>query len=102
MTSGRFQRPSGRWPDGGNRGAAKRRRYSISSGGLKAAATEMPPLTVAIFSAATTFAPLPARRHFFARVCAAAGEVWKFEINAGGKLELRRTLNDRAIGPSGD
>ncbi len=71
--------------------------------GLKAAATaEMPPLTVAVFSAASTFAPLPARRHFFARLCAAAGEVWKFEIDAGGKLGLRRTLSDRAIGRFGD
>ncbi len=71
--------------------------------GLKAAPTvTMPPLTVALFSAAATFAPLPARRQFFARVCAAAGEVWKFEIDAGGKLELARTLNHRAIGPSGD
>ncbi len=51
-------------------------------------ATAMPPLTVAVFSAAATFAPLPARRHFFARVCTVAGEIWKFEINDAGKLNL--------------
>ncbi len=49
------------------------------------------PLGVAVFSAAATFAPLPARRYFFARLCAAAGEIWKFDINAAGKLELACT-----------
>ncbi|MBZ5563683.1 MAG: hypothetical protein LAP13_14835 [Acidobacteriia bacterium] len=67
--------------------------------GLKAASTvAMPPLTVALFSAAATFAPLPARRHFFARTCAAAAEVWKFEIDAGGKLGLTRASSHRVIG----
>jgi hypothetical protein len=46
------------------------------------------PLTVAVFSSATTFMPSPARRRFFEKVCAAGSEVWQFNSNAGGKLGL--------------
>ncbi len=46
------------------------------------------PLTVGLFSSATTFIPSPARRRFFEKVCAAGSEVWQFSSNAEGKLGL--------------
>ena len=46
------------------------------------------PLTVGLFSSATTFMPSPARRRFFEKVCAAGSEVWQFNSNAEGKLGL--------------
>ena len=46
------------------------------------------PLTVAVFSSATTFMPSPARRRFFEKACAAGSEVWQFNSNAEGKLGL--------------
>jgi|YelNatPaOPRAMG01_1025707.scaffolds.fasta_scaffold39834_2 hypothetical protein len=46
------------------------------------------PLTIAIFSAATTFTPPAARKNFFAKICRAAGEVWRFSLNESGKPNL--------------
>ncbi|MGD0008563.1 MAG: hypothetical protein ABSE93_08485 [Terriglobia bacterium] len=46
------------------------------------------PLTVGLFSSATTFMPSPARRWFFEKVCAAGSEVWQFNSNAEGKPRL--------------
>lgn len=69
--------PAGRgWPVGPGEGNERRYRG---------------PLAVAVFSAATTFAPPPARRRFFDQVSAAATEVWKFSLNEGGRLELACT-----------
>ncbi len=56
------------------------------------------PLTVAVFSAAASFAPPPARRRFFDQVSAAATEVWKFSLGEGSRLELACT---RAQTPQG-
>jgi hypothetical protein len=52
---------------------------------LKASAT---PLTIALFSSATTFTPSPARRRFFAQACALATEVWKFSLGENSRLQL--------------
>jgi hypothetical protein len=46
------------------------------------------PLTIGLFSSATTFMPSPARRRFFEKVCAVGSEVWQFNSNAEGKLRL--------------
>ena len=46
------------------------------------------PLTVGLFSSATTFMPSPARRRFFEKACAAGSEVWQFNSSAEGKLRL--------------
>ncbi|HET7840000.1 MAG TPA: hypothetical protein VFM21_00255, partial [Terriglobia bacterium] len=46
------------------------------------------PLSVAIFSSAADFAPLPARRRFFDQVCASAAEVWKFDLSEGHHPQL--------------
>lgn len=46
------------------------------------------PLAIALFSSATTFTPSPARRRFFAKTCAAASEVWKFDVGADNRLML--------------
>ena len=60
--------------------------------------------TVAVFSSATTFAPSPARRRFFEKVCAAGAEVWQFRQNAEGRLGLvcdkRTALSSQENNPS--
>ena len=55
---------------------------------LQRLAGQSPPLTVGLFSSATTFMPSPARRRFFEKVCAAGSEVWQFNASAEGKLRL--------------
>jgi hypothetical protein len=56
------------------------------------------PLAVAVFSSASTFAPLPARRNFFERLRAAAAEVWEFSLGEDSRVELLLT-NTRARSP---
>ena len=46
------------------------------------------PLTLAVFSAAMTFAPSAARKNFLARACRAAGEVWRFGLGEDGRPNL--------------
>ncbi len=46
------------------------------------------PLAVAVFSSATDFTPLPARRKFFDHTCASAAEVWGFDLNEGHRPQL--------------
>jgi len=46
------------------------------------------PLTIALFSSAATFMPSPARRRFFEKTCAAAAEVWRFDVSADNRLML--------------
>jgi len=47
------------------------------------------PLAIALFSAASTFMPPPARRRFFAETCAAVAEVWKFSLSENNRLGLK-------------
>jgi hypothetical protein len=47
-----------------------------------------PPLAIALFSSAATFMPSPARRRFFEKTCAAASEVWRFDVDADNRLRL--------------
>jgi hypothetical protein len=46
------------------------------------------PLVIALFSSATTFIPSPARRRFFEQTCAAAKEVWRFNVGEDNRLML--------------
>ncbi len=46
------------------------------------------PIVLAIYSAATTFTPGAARKNFFARVCRAVGEVWRFSLGEDGRPSL--------------
>lgn len=46
------------------------------------------PLSVAVFSDASAFAPSRARRRFFEQVCAGASQVWKFGRSQDNRLEL--------------
>ena len=48
----------------------------------------LPQLAVAVFSSAADFSPSPARRQFFARASAAAGEVWRFSLGEDGRPKL--------------
>jgi hypothetical protein len=43
---------------------------------------------IAVFSAIEDFAPPPARRPFFPKLCAAASEVWRFRLDAENRLRL--------------
>ncbi len=43
---------------------------------------------VAVFSSAPDFVPSPARRRFFERLCAAAEEVWKFDLRPDLRPQL--------------
>jgi hypothetical protein len=55
------------------------------------------PLSVAVFSSAPNFVPLPARRRFFDRTCAAATEVWKFDLNDHARPQLLCTRRKESI-----
>lgn len=52
------------------------------------AATVARPLAIAVFSSAPNFVPPPARRRFFDQVCAAATEVWRFDLNDAARPKL--------------
>jgi hypothetical protein len=54
-------------------------------------------LAVAVFSSAADFSPSPARRQFFARAAAAAGEVWRFRLGEDGRSKLLLEL--QALSP---
>jgi len=45
-------------------------------------------IALAVFSAIGDFAPPPARRPFFPKLCAAASEVWRFRLDAENRLRL--------------
>ena len=55
---------------------------------------QQPPVTsslavsVALFSAASSFQPPAGRKRFFAQTCAAAAELWKFQEDGQGRLCL--------------
>ena len=46
---------------------------------------------LAVFSAIEDFAPPPARRPFFPKLCAAASESWRFSLDAENRLRLTCT-----------
>ena len=50
--------------------------------------TSPPAVTVALFSAASSFQPPAGRKLFFAQTCAAAAELWKFQADGQGRLGL--------------
>jgi hypothetical protein len=45
-------------------------------------------IAIAVFSAMQDFAPPPARQSFFPKLCAAANEVWRFNVDADNRLKL--------------
>jgi len=49
---------------------------------------QRPALAVALFSAASGFQPPAGRQRFFAQTCAAATELWKFQVDEHGRLGL--------------
>jgi len=66
--------------------------FSPAGAGLKVGA----PLTVAIFSGAASFQPPAGRKLFFTQTCAAAAELWKFQVDGQGRLGLTR--QDKVLG----
>ena len=57
----------------------------LSTAGLK---PRPPGVALAVFSAIGDFAPPPARRQFFPKLCAAASEVWRFRLDTENRLRL--------------
>ncbi len=47
-------------------------------------------VTVALFSSAPSFQPPASRKLFFAQTCAAAAELWKFQVDEQGRMGLIR------------
>jgi hypothetical protein len=45
-------------------------------------------ISTALFSSAATFIPSPARQQFFEKTCAAASEVWRFDLDTENRLRL--------------
>ena len=45
-------------------------------------------LTVALFSSVSAFQPSASRKSFFTQTCAAATELWKFQVDGEGRLGL--------------
>jgi hypothetical protein len=57
---------------------------------------QSPAVSVALFSSASSFQPPAGRKLFFAQTCAAATELWKFQVDGQGRLELTR--QDKVLG----
>ncbi len=57
------------------------------------------PLTVALFSSVSGFQPSARRKLFFTQTCAAATELWKFQLDAQGRLGLMQ--KDKVLGTGG-
>lgn len=51
------------------------------------------PLTIALFSAASSFQPPAGRKRFFAQTCAIAAELWKFQADGQGRLGLAQAVD---------
>jgi hypothetical protein len=52
-------------------------------------------LTVAVFSCAVNFHPPAGRKLFFAQTCAAATELWRFQLDDRGQLGLTQQAGER-------
>ena len=63
-------------------------RQSNSIGNRQSSIINGWPPAVALFSAASRFQPPAGRKFFFAATCAAATELWRFEVDAQGRLGL--------------
>ena len=64
------------------------RQSSIVDSQSPAPRPQHPAVTVALFSAASSFQPPAGRKLFFAQTCAAATELWKFQTDEQGRLGL--------------
>jgi hypothetical protein len=70
--------------------------FEQALGNLRPGNADVPPAcrqdacasSIAVFSAMLDFAPPPARRPFFPKLCAAAREVWQFKLDADNRLRL--------------
>ena len=71
-------------------------RPSIKNRQSKIGNGQPPTVTVALFSGASGFQPPAGRKLFFAQTCAAATELWKFQVDGQGRLGL--TQQDKVLG----
>ena len=56
-----------------------------------------PAVSVALFSGASSFQPPAGRKLFFAQTCAAATELWKFQVDGQGRLGLTQQTEDAGV-----
>jgi hypothetical protein len=89
------QQVGGRWQVVGGESSTSRLPPPICRSTHGADAT---PLTIAVFSSAATFVPSPVRQRFFEKTCAAASEIWKFEVDADQHLKLVCTQSTLRLG----
>ncbi len=75
------------------RTAIENRQSKIDHCQSPAPSPQHPALTVALFSSASGFQPPAGRKLFFAQTCAAATELWKFQVDGQGRLGLMQTVN---------
>jgi hypothetical protein len=57
-------------------------------------------VTVALFSSASAFQPPAGRKLFFAQTCAAATELWKFQVDDQGRLGLTQQTEGGGVAPT--
>jgi DNA polymerase elongation subunit (family B) len=70
------------------RPSIENRQSKIDNCQSPAPSPQHPAVTVALFSSASGFQPPAGRKLFFAQTCAAAGELWKFQVDDQGRLRL--------------
>jgi len=78
------------------RPSVENRQSEIDHGQSLAPSPQHPTVTVALFTGASGFQPPAGRKLFFAQTCAAATELWKFQVDGQGRLGL--TQQDKVLG----
>jgi len=78
------------------RPSIENRQSEIDHGQSLAPSPQHPTVTVALFTGASGFQPPAGRKLFFAQTCAAATELWKFQVDGQGRLGL--TQQDKVLG----
>lgn len=58
---------------------------------------QSPALSVALFTAASSFQPPAGRTRFFAQTCAAATELWQFQADEQGRLSLMQQTEGSSV-----
>jgi hypothetical protein len=79
------------------RTAIENRQSKIGNGQSPVPSAQPPALSVALFSAASSFQPPAGRKLFFAQTCAAATELWKFQVDGQGRLGLTQQTEGTGV-----
>ncbi len=79
------------------RPSIENRQSKIDNGQSPAPSPQHPALSVALFSGASGFQPPAGRKLFFAQTCAAATELWKFQVDGQGRLGLTQQTEGSGV-----